>query len=177
MISIALQGWLLTVMTTVYIGIGSNLGDRQENCLRAVERLDRMAGCRISACSEWFLTKPVGVESQEWYVNGVASLTTDTSPQDLLKRLLAIEADMGRVRRERWGPRNIDLDILLFGREIIRESNLKIPHPRMHLRRFVLEPMTQLAPDLVHPVLGLSMKMLLNNLPDDDQVVTRIKGS
>ena len=164
-------------MTVVFIGIGSNLGNRQENCLRAVERMDRMAGCQISGCSEWFLTKPVGVEGQEWYVNGVASLTTDIAPQDLLKRLLAIETDMGRVRRERWGPRNIDLDILLFGHEIIRESNLKIPHPRMHLRRFVLEPMAQLAPDLIHPVLGLSMRMLLYNLPDDDQIVTQIKGS
>jgi 2-amino-4-hydroxy-6-hydroxymethyldihydropteridine diphosphokinase len=164
-------------MTSVYIGIGSNLGDRQVNCLRAVERMDRMAGCRITGCSDWFLTKPVGVEGQEWYVNGVASLTTDISPQDLLKRLLRIEADMGRVRRERWGPRNIDLDILLFGQEIIHEPDLKIPHPRMHLRRFVLEPMTQLAPDLIHPGLGLSIKVLLKKLPGDDQVVTRMKGS
>jgi 2-amino-4-hydroxy-6-hydroxymethyldihydropteridine diphosphokinase len=163
-------------MTAVYIGIGSNLGDRQGNCLRAVERMDRITGCRITGCSDWFLTKPVGVEGQEWYVNGVASLVTDISPQDLLKRLLAIEADMGRVRREQWGPRNIDLDILLFGREIIQESNLTIPHPRMHLRRFVLEPITQLAPDLVNPALGLSMKELLEQLPEDDQIVTRMKG-
>jgi 2-amino-4-hydroxy-6-hydroxymethyldihydropteridine diphosphokinase len=164
-------------MTVVYIGIGSNLGDRQGNCLRAVERMDRLAGCRITSCSDWFLTKPVGVEGQEWYVNGVVSLTTDISPQDLLKRLLAIEADMGRIRRERWGPRNIDLDILLFGQEIVQESTLKIPHPRMHLRRFVLEPMTQLAPDFVHPGLGLSIEVLLEKLPKDDQVVTRMKGS
>ena len=163
-------------MTAVYIGIGSNLGDRQGNCLRAVERMDRITGCRITGCSDWFLTKPVGVEGQEWYVNGVASLATDISPQDLLKRLLAIEEDMGRVRRERWGPRNIDLDILLFGREIIQELNLTIPHPRMHLRRFVLEPITQLAPDLVNPALGLSMKELLEQLPEDDQIVTRMKG-
>jgi 2-amino-4-hydroxy-6-hydroxymethyldihydropteridine diphosphokinase len=163
-------------MPSVYIGIGSNLGDRQKNCLSAVERMDRMADCRITGYSDWFLTKPVGVEGQEWYVNGVASLTTDISPQDLLKRLLKIEADMGRIRKERWGPRNIDLDILLFGQEIIHESNLKIPHPRMHLRRFVLEPMSQLAPNLVHPALGLSMKGLLENLPDENQVVTRLKG-
>lgn len=162
-------------MTTVYIGVGSNLGDKQGNCLRAVERMDRMPGGRITGCSEWFLTKPVGVEGQEWYVNGVASLTTDISPQDLLMRILAIEADMGRVRRERWEPRNIDLDILLFGSEIIHDSNLKIPHPRMHLRRFVLEPLAQLAPDLIHPGLSLSMKELIERLPDDGQVVTRMK--
>ena len=163
-------------MPSVFIGIGSNLGDRQKNCLRAVELMDRMADCRITGYSDWYLTKPVGVEGQEWYVNGVVSLTTDISPQDLLKRLLKIEANMGRVRNERWGPRSIDLDILMFGQEIIQESNLKIPHPRMHLRRFVLEPMTQLAPDLVHPELGLSMKVLLENLSDENQVVTRLKG-
>ena len=161
-------------MTAVYIGIGSNRGDRQGNCLKAVERMDRMAGCRITSCSAWFLTEPVGVEWQEWYVNGVASLVTDISPQELLKGLLAVEADMGRVRIERWGPRNIDLDILLFGREIIQEANLSIPHPRMHLRRFVLEPITQLAPDLVNPALGLSMKELLEQLPDEDQIVRRM---
>ena len=163
-------------MPSVFIGIGSNLGDRQENCIRAVELMDRMADCRITGYSDWYLTKPVGVEGQEWYVNGVVSLTTDISPQDLLKRLLKIEANMGRIRIERWGPRSIDLDILMFGQEIIQESNLKIPHPRMHLRRFVLEPMTQLAPNLVHPELGLSMKVLLENLPDENQVVTRLKG-
>ena len=163
-------------MPSVFIGIGSNLGDRQKNCLRAVELMDRMADCRITGYSDWYLTKPVGVEGQEWYVNGVVSLTTDISPQDLLKRLLKIEANMGRIRIERWGPRSIDLDILMFGQEIIQESNLKIPHPRMHLRRFVLEPMTQLAPNLVHPELGLSMKVLLENLPDENQVVTRLKG-
>jgi 2-amino-4-hydroxy-6-hydroxymethyldihydropteridine diphosphokinase len=163
-------------MPSVFIGIGSNLGDRQKNCLRAVELMDRMADCRITGYSDWYLTKPVGVEGQEWYVNGVVSLTTDISPKDLLKRLLKIEANMGRVRNERWGPRSIDLDILMFGQEIIQESNLKIPHPRMHLRRFVLEPMTQLAPDLVHPELGLSMKVLLENLSDENQVVTRLKG-
>lgn len=163
-------------MTTVYIGIGSNLGDRQKNCLQAVERMDRMSGCRMMGCSDWFLTKPVGVKDQEWYVNGVASLTTDISPQDLLKRLLKIEADMGRIRKERWGPRNIDLDILLYGQEIIHESDVNIPHPRMYLRRFVLEPMNQLAPDLIHPELRLTMKALLEKLPDDDQVVTRVKG-
>ena len=163
-------------MPSVFIGIGSNLGDRQKNCLRAVERMDRMADFRITGYSDWYLTKPVGVEGQEWYVNGVVSLTTDISPQDSLERLLKIEADMGRIRKERWGPRSIDLDILMFGQEIIQESNLKIPHPRMHLRRFVLEPMTQLAPNLVHPELGLSMKVLLENLPDENQVVTRLKG-
>ncbi len=138
--------------------------------------MGKMSGCQITGCSGWYLTEPVGVEGQEWYVNGVASLTTDVSPQVLLRRVLAIEADMGRVRQERWGPRNIDLDILVFGREILHEETLKVPHPFMHLRRFVLEPLVELAPDLIHPILGLSMIELLKKLPDDGQVVTLIKA-
>lgn len=162
-------------MTSVYIGIGSNLGDRQGNCLEAVEQMGKMSGCRITGCSDWYLTKPVGVEEQDWFVNGVASLTTEISPNVLLRRVLDIEADMGRVRRERWGPRIIDLDILLFGQEIIHEENLKVPHPLMHLRLFVLEPLAELVPDLIHPSLGLSMMELLRRLSDDGQVVTLIK--
>jgi 2-amino-4-hydroxy-6-hydroxymethyldihydropteridine diphosphokinase len=115
------------------------------------------------------------VEDQDWFINGVASLTTEISPQVLLRKVLDIEGDMGRVRRERWGPRIIDLDILLFGQEIIHEENLKVPHPFMHLRRFVLEPLVQLVPDLIHPSLGMSIKALLRRLPEDDQVVTLMK--
>ena len=162
-------------MTSVYIGIGSNLGDRQENCLEAVERIGKTSGCQVTSRSSWYLTKPVGVEDQDWFVNGVASLTTEISPQDLLRRVLDIESDMGRVRREKWGPRIVDIDILLYGREIIQEENLKIPHPLMHLRRFVLEPIVELAPDLIHPGLGRSMKELLAGLTDEDQVVTLMK--
>ena len=162
-------------MTTVYIGIGSNLGDRRGNCLEAVERIGKMPDCQMTGCSDWYLTKPVGVEDQDWFVNGVASLTTEISPQILLRRVLDIEADMGRVRRERWGPRIIDLDILLFGQEVIQEENLKVPHPFMHLRRFVLEPLVKLVPDLTHPSLGVSMMELLGRLPDDGQVVTLMK--
>ena len=162
-------------MISAYIGIGSNLGEKQENCLEAVERMGKMLDCRITGRSDWYLTKPVGVEDQDWFVNGVASLTTEISPQVLLRRVMDIEADMGRVRRERWGPRIIDLDILLFGQEIIHEKNLKVPHPLMHLRRFVLEPLAELVPDLIHPSLGLSMMELLRRLPDDGQVVTLIK--
>jgi 2-amino-4-hydroxy-6-hydroxymethyldihydropteridine diphosphokinase len=162
-------------MTSVYIGIGSNLGDRRGNCIEAVERMGKMHDCRMIGCSDWYLTKPVGVEDQDWFVNGVASLTTEISPQDLLCRVLEMEADMGRVRRERWDPRIIDLDILLFGQEIIHEENLRVPHPLMHLRRFVLEPLVELAPDLIHPSLGVSMMELLGRLPDDGQVVTLMK--
>lgn len=162
-------------MTSVYIGIGSNLSDRQGNCIEAVERIRKLPGCRLTGCSGWYLTKPVGVEDQDWFVNGVASLTTGISPQDLLHLVLGIEAEMGRVRRERWGPRIIDIDILLFGQEIIQEESLKIPHPIMHLRRFVLEPFAELAPDVIHPVLRQTMKELLAVLTDEKQVVIQMK--
>ena len=163
-------------MKTVYIGIGSNLGDKQHNCIKAVEMIGQMPGCKLTGRSDWYLAKPVGVNGQDWYVNGIISISTRMSAQDLLDRLMAIEADIGRVRRRRWESRVIDLDILLFGEEIIDEKNLKIPHPLMHLRKFVLVPMVQLEPDLIHPSLGGTMAELLRKMPKDGQVVTRIKG-
>lgn len=163
-------------MKTVYIGIGSNLGDKQHNCIKAVEMMGQMPGCKLTGRSDWYLTKPVGVNGQDWYVNGIISISTRMSAQDLLDRLMAIEADMGRVRRQRWESRVIDLDILLFGEEIIDEKNLKIPHSLMHLRKFVLVPMVQLEPDLIHPSLGATMAELLRKMPKDGQDVTRIRG-
>lgn len=161
--------------TTAYIGIGSNLGDRHRNCLDAVFRIHRIPDCRVTGVSEWFHTRPIGVEDQDWYINGAVSVKTKMPAQDLLRHLMAIEKDMGRVRVERWGPRTLDLDILLFGEEIIDEANLKVPHPRMHLRRFVLVPMAELAPGLVHPALGVSISQLLEGLPVDGQEVVGIK--
>jgi 2-amino-4-hydroxy-6-hydroxymethyldihydropteridine diphosphokinase len=160
--------------TTAYIGIGSNLGGKRSNCLKAVERMGQISEIELTGRSDWYLTKPVGVRDQDWYVNGVVSMATKISAQDLLKRLIAIEADMGRVRKGRWGPRVIDLDLLLYGQDMIHDDNLTVPHPLMHLRKFVLVPMVQLAPDLIHPVLVLSMAELLRRIPEDGQVVQRI---
>ena len=162
-------------MKTTYIGIGSNLGDKRLNCLRAVEMIKRISGCELSGLSDWYMTRPVGVKQQDWYVNGVAFITTSLLPQHLLSKLLAIEADMGRVRRRQWASCIIDLDILLFGREIINNEDLTVPHPLMHLRRFVLVPMVQLVPDLIHPSLGVTMTELLGKIPEDDQVVIPVK--
>jgi 2-amino-4-hydroxy-6-hydroxymethyldihydropteridine diphosphokinase len=158
-----------------YLGIGSNLGDKYRNCLQAVDLVGQIAQCRILKSSDWVLTKPVGVQGQEWYVNGVLALETTMPAVLLLKNLLEIEAAMGRVRRERWDSRIIDLDLLLFGGDIIDREDLKVPHPRMHLRRFVLVPMMQLAPDLVHPLFSVTVAQLLDKLPEDDQVVKAIK--
>ena len=156
---------------TAYIGVGSNLGDKKDNCLEAIVRIDEILGCRVTAQSDFYRTQPVGVEGQGWYVNGVIVLSADISAQDLLKSLLAIEVDMGRERKRKWDSRIIDLDILLFGEEVISEKGLQVPHPLMHLRRFVLAPMVFLAPDLVHPVLRKSMAELLVDSPKKEQSV------
>ena len=158
-------------MNTAYIGIGSNLGDRHQNCHMALDMLQKTPGCELTGHSDWYLTEPVGVKDQEPYVNGVASISTELSAHDLLRILLAIEQDMGRVRRNRWESRTIDLDLLLYGRELINEKHLTVPHPLMHVRRFVLVPMVELEPNLTHPSLGLTMLELLARLPEDGQEV------
>ncbi len=157
---------------TVYIGVGSNLGDKLENCLKAIERVDNLSGCRLTAQSDFFRTEPVGVEGHDWYVNGVISIEADIPAHQLLNSLLVIEAGLGRERKKKWDPRTIDLDVLLFGQDIIDENDLTIPHPFMHSRKFVLVPMVQLMPDLVHPIMGKTMIELLENLPEEDQVVS-----
>jgi 2-amino-4-hydroxy-6-hydroxymethyldihydropteridine diphosphokinase len=163
-------------MLLAYIGIGSNLGDKGRNCDQALELLGGVPGCRLADRSQWFLTRPVGVNNQDWYLNGVACLETETAGHEILTRLLAIESAMGRVRNEKWGPRIIDLDLLLLGREIIKSSDLQVPHPLMHTRRFVLVPMVQIAPALIHPVLGRTMQDLLESLAEDGQEVMALEA-
>lgn len=162
-------------METAYIGVGSNLGDREENCLGAVDRMVRMPACRVRGRADLFQTEPVGVRDQDWFVNTVVRLDTALEPKTLLEGLLRIETDMGRVRRKRWDARTIDLDILLFGERTIDDPDLRVPHPLLHQRRFVLVPLVQLAPELRHPVLGVSMRELLARLPEKGQAVTVYK--
>ena len=148
-----------------YIGIGSNLGDKISNCRRALEEMNRLPKTRVINSSALFKTEPVGVTGQDWYLNCVAQVNTSQRPVRFLKNLLAIEAQMGRLRKDRWEARNIDLDILLFGQEIIASDELVIPHPLLHERRFVLEPLSQLAPQLIHPLLKVTIQQLLDELP------------
>lgn len=156
---------------SAYIGVGANLQDRLKQCKAAIDRIDGADGCRVSGVSPFYQTEPVGVNGQNWYVNAVIRVNTSLDPRPLLNRVLTIEADMGRIRETRWGPRVIDLDVLLFGNRVIKEEAMIIPHPRLHMRRFVLIPLVQLAPQMIHPVLGRTMMELLHEIPEDDQAV------
>ncbi len=156
-------------MNTAYIGVGSNLGDKLQNCCKAIDLIDNIEHCTVKTQSRFYRTEPVGVAYQDWYVNGVIRVETGLSAQDLLRSLLSIETGMGRVRKKRWESRIIDLDILLYGHHVIDEKNLTIPHPLMHIRRFVLMPMVQLDPDLVHPILRRTMSALFDELAEEGQ--------
>jgi 2-amino-4-hydroxy-6-hydroxymethyldihydropteridine diphosphokinase len=133
-------------VTLAYVGLGANLGDREGTIRAAVADLPGVVA--VSTLRE---TDPVGITDQPRFLNGVAVLETELAPRELLDVLLAVERRLGRERGRRWGPRTIDLDLLLYGDEVIDETGLTIPHPRLHERRFVLEPLADLAPELVVP--------------------------
>lgn len=156
--------------TTTYIGIGSNLGDKIFNCRYAIDKINQLSGCHVTACSALFKTEPEGITGQDWYVNCVSQMISTLNPFKLIKALLSIEYAMGRRRKKQWEARIIDLDILLFGQQVIQSSDLIIPHPLLHKRRFVLEPLVQLVPDLVHPVLKVPISRLLHELPKGPSV-------
>ncbi len=160
-----------------YIGIGSNLGNKLENYRRAIESLGSDPRNRLVRCSPLYHTEPVGKTGQDWFVNGVISMETSMDPGELLEFLLSIERKMGRVREEKWGPRTIDLDILFCGDQILNEADLQIPHPRLHERRFVLIPLQDVAPDLVHPVLGKAVSRILAELDTRERVVPLQEGN
>jgi 2-amino-4-hydroxy-6-hydroxymethyldihydropteridine diphosphokinase len=149
---------------TAYIGLGSNLGDRKANLAAAARALEQAPGIHRLRLSRLIDTAPVGKTDQPRFLNAVAQVRTTLAARELLELLLAIEARLGRVRGERWGPRTVDLDLLLYGREIIREPDLTVPHPRLHERTFVLGPLAEIAPRAVHPVFRKSAAGLLRRL-------------
>jgi 2-amino-4-hydroxy-6-hydroxymethyldihydropteridine diphosphokinase len=136
-------------VTCAYIGVGANLGDREATIRAALAALPG-----VVAVSELRETEPVGLVDQPQFLNGAVALETELSARELLETLLGIERDLGRERRERWGPRTIDLDLLLYGDETIDEAGLTVPHPRLHERRFALEPLLDLDPELAIPGRG-----------------------
>jgi len=151
-------------LVLAYIGLGSNLGEKEANLLEAWARLGKVGGVRLVRLSGFYCTEPVGMETPFWFVNAVGVVATSLPPEKLLDALLAIEGELGRDR-SLGCDRVIDLDLLLYG-DLVRESeNLSVPHPRMHERFFVLAPLVELAPDLVHPVLKRTMAELLRGLP------------
>jgi len=154
-----------------YIGIGSNLGDRKANTLEAIDRVSKLPATRLVRASSLYESEPLG-DAKTWFVNSVIEIETDFPPDELLKRLKAIEKAMGRkrVKGKRWGSRIIDLDILLCDQEVVEKRTLKVPHPEMHKRRFVLMPLAELAPHVVHPQLGHSVSSLLATVKDEKRV-------
>lgn len=149
-------------MTRAYVGLGANLGPREITLQRAVNLLGAEEGIELVEQSTLRETEPVGVVDQPPFLNGVVALDTTLSARELLDALLRVETELGRVREEgeRWGPRTIDLDLLVYGSEVVDEPGLRVPHPRLHERRFALEPLAELAPDLVVPGRGQVSELL-----------------
>jgi 2-amino-4-hydroxy-6-hydroxymethyldihydropteridine diphosphokinase len=141
-------------VTRAYVGLGANLGPREVTILRAVDLLAAEEGVKVLELSELRETDPVGVVDQPPFLNGAVALETSLSPRELLDALLRVERELGRVRNERWGPRTIDLDLLVYGEEVVDEPGLRVPHPRLHERRFALEPLADLEPELWIPGVG-----------------------
>ena len=151
-------------MATAYIGLGSNLGDRMTTLRMAIQRLETLG--RITGVSSLYETEPVGYLEQPSFLNAVVALDTAQAPADLLGALLGIERDLGRMRSFPNAPRTLDLDLLVVDNEVLDTPELTLPHPRLHERAFVLVPLAEIAPELVHPGSGKTMQELLDMLPD-----------
>lgn len=159
---------------TAYLVLGSNLGDRAANLRACIAGLEKLG--KIVKTSSLYETEPMELPEQPWFLNCVVQLETTLTPHELLARVQSIEAELGRKREIDKGPRTIDVDILLFGDSVVADPILQIPHPAMARRRFVLEPLAEIAPDVVHPVLGKSIRELLAELDQSSGEVRRLAG-
>lgn len=157
-----------------YIGIGANVGNPLRQCEESIRMLASSPGIALQRVSSFYKTEPVidseehreDLDNQEWFLNAVAEIRTTISPRALLETLRNIEEQLGRTREFKGAPRIIDLDLLLYGQEVIAEGDLIVPHPRMHKRRFVLEPLCEMASYVIHPAFGISMRGLKERLDD-----------
>ena len=159
-----------------YISVGSNLGDRLANCRKGIAALTESGHSKILAQSRFYATEPVDYAHQDWFINAVVQLETVHDPFQLLDQIESIQRAAGRkINSIRFGPRILDLDIILYNDRIIHSAQLVVPHPRMHKRRFVLKPICDINPDIIHPVLKKEMRLLLESLGNDNQKVSEYR--
>jgi 2-amino-4-hydroxy-6-hydroxymethyldihydropteridine diphosphokinase len=156
-----------------YLGLGSNLGDREGAVRESIDLIAAGGDIEVRGVSSFYVTKAWGNENQPDFVNAVAAVDTDLKPAEVLARTRAVEIEMGRERREKWGPREIDIDLLLYGDEVVETGDLSVPHPGIEERAFVLVPLLELAPDLVHPVTGKRLAESLRRLESGVEVSWR----
>jgi 2-amino-4-hydroxy-6-hydroxymethyldihydropteridine diphosphokinase len=156
--------------TIGFVGVGANLGLPVDQCREALERMDATPGLKVLRRSSLYRSEPVGFREQDWFVNAVAEIRTALAAIDLLIALQMIERAMGRTKGRPGGPRVIDLDILFYGQDVVQSPALIIPHPQIHKRRFVLVPFHEIAPYVIHPGFGVSIRGLLDRLQDDSEV-------
>jgi 2-amino-4-hydroxy-6-hydroxymethyldihydropteridine diphosphokinase len=160
---------------TVYLSLGSNVGDREANLRAAIAGLAEFG--KVLEVSSFYETEPVGISGQPWFLNCVVKFETERMPRQLISAILNLEQGMGRQRKQGKTPRTIDIDILFFGSSIIEIPSLTVPHPRLHERRFVLEPLTEIAPDVRHPVFKRTARELRDSLPPGQTIKKLVLNS